>query len=197
MAYMMEVKLRDVVEETDKKRALKEVAKATVKDKDKVVENAKERIRVAERAQAFIEQRVEELEVKLGGTELKLSEAESLNSASAKLIAELKAALEADEDKWYNTGFTDAKNSVEPIIYQSRRYGFGEGWMVALQVMGVLDDSLLRNLDQIPYLDPILSVQNPTGAEEEDTPSMRELVQEIDSHVELIDLEITNNLNAV
>ena len=26
---------------------------------------------------------------------------------------------------------------------------------------------------------------------------MRELVQEIDSHVELIDLEITNNLNAV
>lgn len=120
LAYMMEVKLRDAAEETDKERALKEVAKATVKDKDKVVENAKEWIRVAERAQAFIEQRVEELEVKLGGTELKLSEAESLNSASAKLIAELKAALEADEDKWYNTGFTDAKNSVEPIIYQSR-----------------------------------------------------------------------------
>ena len=53
-----------------------------MKDKDKVVENAKERIRVAERALAFVEQRVEELEVKLGGTELKLSEAESLNSTT-------------------------------------------------------------------------------------------------------------------
>ena len=40
--------------------------------------------------------------------------------------------------------------------------------------------------------------QNPSDAEEEeDTPNMRELVQEIDSHVELVDLEITNNLDAV
>ncbi|KAK9988057.1 hypothetical protein SO802_028296 [Lithocarpus litseifolius] len=123
LAYMMEDKLRDAAEEDDKERALKEVAKAMVKDKDKAVENVEERIRAAERARALVEQRVEELEVKLGGTELKLAEAKSLNSASAKEIAELNAALEASEDKWYNTGFADTQNSVKPIIYKSRRYG--------------------------------------------------------------------------
>ena len=59
----------------------------------------------------------------------------------------------------------------------------------------------LRNPEQIPYPEPIPPPppsQNPSDAEEEeDTPNMRELVQEIDSHVELVDLEITNNLDAV
>lgn len=36
--------------ETDKERALKEVAEATVKDKEKAVENAEERIRASKRA---------------------------------------------------------------------------------------------------------------------------------------------------
>ena len=179
MAYMIEDKLRDAAKEVDKEKALKEVVEATVKDKDKAVKNAEERIRAAERARALAEQRVGGLEVKLRGTELKLAEAESLNSASAKEIVELKAALEASEDKWFNTGFADAENSIELIIYQSRRYGFGEGWMAALQVMGVLDDSLLRNRDQIPYPNLTPPVQNPTGVEEEDTPSMRELVKRL------------------
>ena len=82
--------------------------------------------------------------------ELKLAE-ESLNLAQVNEVAEPKAALEACKDKWYNMGFTDAENSVEPIIYQSQRHGFGEGWVATLQVMGVPDDSLLRNLEQIPY----------------------------------------------
>ena len=70
--------------------------------------------------------------MKLGGTELKLAEAESLSLAWATKITELKAALEAYEDKWYNTSLADAKNSVEPIIYQAQRHKFGEGWMAAL-----------------------------------------------------------------
>ena len=114
---MMEDRLKDATEEADKERTLKEVAKATVKDKEKVVENVKEQIRAAERAWALTEQRVEELDVKLRGMELKLAEVESLNSVTAKEIVELKAALKANKDKWYNTGFADAKNSVEPIIY--------------------------------------------------------------------------------
>lgn len=175
MAYMIEDKLRDAAKEVDKEKALKEVVEATVKDKDKAVKNAEERIRAAERARALAEQRVGGLKVKLRGMELKLAEAESLNSAGAKEIA----ALEASEEKWFNTGFADAENSIELIIYQSRRYRFGEGWMAALQVMGVLDDSLLRNRDQIPYLNLTPPVQNPTGVEEEDTPSMRELVKRL------------------
>ena len=41
-------------------------------------------------------------------------------------------------------------------------------------------------------------MQSQAGAiDEEDTPSMKELVREIDTHAETVDLEATNNLNAV
>ena len=69
--------------------------------------------------------------------------------------------------------------------------------MAALQAIGVLDDSSLRNPKQISFPEPPPPIQNPFGADnEEDTPSMRELVCEIDTHVELVDLEVTSNLNA-
>ena len=51
--------------------------------------------------------------------------------------------------------------------------------MAALQAMGVPDDSSLRNLKQIPFLEPPPPNQNPLGVDDkEDTPSMRELVHE-------------------
>ena len=61
--------------------------------------------------------------------------------------------------------------------------------------MGVANDSPLRNPKQTPFPKPPPPVQqNPTSAkQEEDTPSMRELVDEIDSHVALVDLKITSN----
>ena len=63
--------------------------------------------------------------------------------------------------------------------------------------MGVPDDSPLRNPKQIPFPTHPPLVQSQPGTDEEDTPSMRELVHEIDTHVQLIDLEVNNNLNAV
>ena len=63
--------------------------------------------------------------------------------------------------------------------------------------MGVPEDSPLRSPDQIPFPDPAPPVQNPSNVdEEEETPSMRKLVQEIDSHMELVDLEVTSTLYA-
>ena len=53
---MMEGRLRDAIEQANKERALKKVVEAMVKDKDKAVENAEERIRAAERARALAEQ---------------------------------------------------------------------------------------------------------------------------------------------
>ena len=47
-------------------------------------------------------------------------EEKSLNLAKADEIADLKVALETYEEKWYNKGFTDAENSVEPIVHQAR-----------------------------------------------------------------------------
>lgn len=57
------------------------------------------------------------MDVKLGGTKLKMAKEESLNLAQADEIVDLKMALEACEEKWYNEGFADAKNSVEPIVH--------------------------------------------------------------------------------
>ena len=59
------------------------------------------------------------MEVHLGGTELKLAEAQSLNTTLAEELTDLKAALEAYENKWYNEGFADAENSVEPVVRQA------------------------------------------------------------------------------
>ena len=59
--------------------------------------------------------------------------------------------------------------------------------------MGVPEDSLLRNPEQIPYPAPPLPVQSQThAADKEDTPSMRELVKAIDAH---INPEVTSQAN--
>ena len=63
--------------------------------------------------------------------------------------------------------------------------------------MGVPDDSPLRNPKQIPFPTHPPLVQSQPGADEEDIPSMRELVHEIDTHMELVDLEVNDNLNAI
>ena len=81
----------------------------------------------------------------MGGVKLKLVEAASLNLAQADEIADLKAALEACESKWYNEGLADSERFTEPIVHQTRSHGFGKGWLAALQAMGVPKDSLLRN----------------------------------------------------
>jgi len=121
---------------------------------------------------------------------------ESLNLAHVDEVADLKVALEAYENKRYNEGFADAENSVEPIVHQARIQGFEEWWLVALQALAVPKDSPLRNLEQIPRPAPTPPVQSQANAtDDEDTPSMRELVQAIDTHVETIDLEVTSNLN--
>lgn len=64
--------------------------------------------------------------------------------------------------------------------------------------MGEAEDSPLRNPEKIPYPVPPPPVQSQVdAAEEEDTPNMRELVQTIDSHMELVDLKVTSNIRTV
>ena len=117
-----------------------------------------------------------------------------MNTTLAEELTDLKATLEACENKWYNEGFADAENSVEPVVRQAQKLGFEEGWLAALKVMGVPEDSPLRNPDQIPFLNLPTVVQNIIGViDEEETTSMRELVEAIDFHVEPVDLEATSN----
>ena len=143
------------------------------------------------------EKKPSELEAKLGKTELKLAEVASLNTAQAEELADLKAALKACENKWYNEGFADAENLAEPVINEARKLAFEKSWLASLQALGVPKDSPLRNPNQIPFPGPPMVAQNHPGAiDEEETQSIRELMEAIDSHVEVIDLEATSNLRA-
>ena len=82
---------------------------------------------------------------------------------------------------------------MEPVVHQARLHGFKEGWLAALQVMGLPKDSPLRNPEQIPYPTPPPLVQSQIDAvDEENTPSIRELVKVIDAHV---DPEVTSHPN--
>ena len=170
MAYMVEDRVKYATKDAEKEKALKEVAEVTVREKGIATEVAKGKARELERAQALAEERATELETKLGEMKLKLPEAKSLISAIDKEVADLKAALEVSEDKFYDMGFADAENSCEPVVFQSRQYGFGEGWMVAVCTIGVPKDSPFRNPKHVPYPDP--PVQNLACAEEEGSQSM-------------------------
>ena len=75
--------------------------------------------------------------------------------------------------------------------------GFKAGWFAALQALGVPEDSPLRDPDHIPFPSPITTVQDPpVPVEEEETASMRELVEQIDAHVEPDEMEATSIPNA-
>lgn len=97
------------------------------KDKGKAAANAEKQAQMAEKARALAEQKLTEMDVKLGETELILAATESLNLAQVNGLANLKAALEACEDKWYNAGSANAEGSVEPIVYQARKHEFEKG----------------------------------------------------------------------
>ena len=170
LTHIIDKKLSETTEDTKREKALKDVAIAMAKEKGKVVEAVEKKAQSSKKARLVVEKKLTEIEVKLKGMELKLAEAESLNLAQADEITNLKVALEAYEEKWYNEGFADAKNSVEPIVHQARHRGFKKGWLAALQAMGMVEDSPSRNPKQIPYSAPPPPIQSQAGAAKRRTP---------------------------
>ena len=65
------------------------------------------------------EKRSAKLLAKQNEIDLKLAKVISLNTAQAEELADLRVALEACEEKWYNKGFADAENSTEPVVNQA------------------------------------------------------------------------------
>ena len=195
MTHVLGERLKELAEDADQKKALKDVTNAVAKEKGKAAKAAKKMAQASKKARQQVEGKLAEVKDRLGGIELKLVKATSLKLAQADQIAKLKAALEACENKWYNEGFTDVEKSAKLVIHQARFHRFKEGWLVALQAMGVPDDSPLRNPAQIPYSVPSPPTQiQADAAEEEETTSMRELVQAIGAHGDIADPEVTRNL---
>ena len=94
------------------------------KEKAKIAAIAEKKAVAFEKAKASAEKRLADLEAEMGETELKLDEAESLNNTQAEELADLRVALEGCENKWYNEGFADVENSVEPVINKARKLAF-------------------------------------------------------------------------
>ena len=143
MAYILGGRAKDLVEEVDREREARETAAKTAKEKLKAADSAEKKTAAAEKNRALAKKRCTKLLAKQNETDVKLAQAISLNTAQAEELADLRAALEACEEKWYNEGFADAENSAEPVVNQARRLGFEAGWFAALQVLGVPEDSPL------------------------------------------------------
>ena len=184
---------RDLAEEVEREKGAQESAAKTAKEKLKAAESAEKKAAAAEKNRALAEKRCAELLTKQNEMEVKLAEAISLNTSNAEELADLRAALAACEQKWYNEGFADAKKSAEPVVAQARNLGFEAGWFAALQALEVPEDSHLRDPGQIPFSSPVTAMQDPpTAVEEEEMASMRELVEQIDAHAKPEDMEATS-----
>ena len=138
MAHILGGCAKDLAEEADWEREAWEMTVKIAKEKMKVADTAEKKAAAAEKNRALVEKRSTELLAKQNETDIKLAEAISQNTSQVKELADLRVALEACKEKWYNEGFVDAEN-------QARKVGFEVGWLVALQVLGVLEDSLLRD----------------------------------------------------
>lgn len=95
----MDKRLKEATEDVNWDRALKDIAVAMANEKGEAVAVVKQKAKDSEKARALAEKRLTKLDVKLGDTELKLAEAESLNLAQADEIVDLKVALEACRDQ--------------------------------------------------------------------------------------------------
>ena len=144
-------RVRDLAEEVEREKGARESAAKTAKEKLKAAESAEKKAAAAEKNRALAEKRCAELLVKQNEMDLKLAEAISLNTSNAEELANLRAALAACEQKWYNEGFVDAEKSAEPVVAQARNLGFEAGRLAALQALGVPEDSHLRDPGQIPF----------------------------------------------
>ena len=99
MAHILGGCANDLAEEVDREREARETAAKTAKEKLKAADSAEKKATAAEKNRALAEKRCAELLAKQNETDVKLAQAISLNTAQAKELADLKAALEACKKK--------------------------------------------------------------------------------------------------
>ena len=99
MTYILDGRVKELAKDAEREKALKDMAEANAKEKTKTATAMEKKVVASEKARALTEKRSSELETKLGETKLKPAKAVSWNTTQAKEFANLKAALEANENK--------------------------------------------------------------------------------------------------
>ena len=98
MTHILDGRVKELAKDAEWEKALKDVVEANAKEKTKAVVATEKKDVASEKARALAEKRSSELETRQGKTELKLAKAVSWNTAQAEELANLKAALEANEN---------------------------------------------------------------------------------------------------
>ena len=132
MTHILSERLKELAEDAEREKALKDVANDNAKEKSKAIEVAEKKAQSSKKARQLAKKRRAEVESRLEGIELKLAKANSLNLAQADQIVDLKVALEACEKKWYDERFVDVEKFAKPVVHQAQLHGFGEGWLATL-----------------------------------------------------------------
>lgn len=196
LTHVVEGHLKGMMEEVDKEKALKQVTEVSLNKKTLELNSVERQPITVERAQELAKQKVEDLQGKLEEAEVNLAKVSSIVSARDKELADLKETMKNCGQVFYNMGFKDTKNLAKAVIFQARRLGFREGWMAAINAIGLPQNSFFRGTKQIPLPNDLpIEVQADDQSEDaeeeegEDNPGMRELSQQIDAHVVVIDEE--------
>ena len=131
LAHILNDQLKEFSEKVVWEKVGKDAATKTAKDKIKAADVVKKRVAATEKALELAKKRLAELTTRQNETDLKLVEAASLNVALNEELANLQAALEACENKWYDEEFANAEEGVEPVIKEAQQLSFQGGWMAA------------------------------------------------------------------
>lgn len=73
LTHIVNGRLKELFEDIEREKALKDIVGAVAKEKVKATETVEKKAAAAEKARALVEGKSAELEVQLGGIELKLS----------------------------------------------------------------------------------------------------------------------------
>ena len=88
LTHILEGRVRELAQDIERERALKDAAKATNKERVKISATAEKNAATSEKYKVSAEKRLLDLGAKLGETEQKLVEAESLNTAREEELAD-------------------------------------------------------------------------------------------------------------
>ena len=147
---------------------------------------------IVEKSRDIANCKVSVLEGKLEESDTKLAQALSVISARDRGLQAMRLNLEQAKQKYYGVGFDDIECSSCVVIFEARQKGFLYGWMAAVDAINLPSSSPSRDLNQVPLpeVPPMkVHVAEHPAVEEEDSPSMRILVEHIESHTKVIDLD--------
>lgn len=60
-------------------------------------------------------------------------------------MVNLKETMKTCKQVFYNMGFKDAENLVGVVVFQAQRFRFLEGWLAAVNAIGLLESSAFKD----------------------------------------------------